>query len=140
MAKLPAGFMKKDDSSFPTLFRSTAIAQPKPTEVNDATTPAVAAAPLADTQASPVSLVAATPEPEATHVAVKVAKRVKDVAAPADSMEHRFTVRVAQAQWLAVQNACHELTVSSGETVSAGEMVRRIVDDWARRQRRAANE
>jgi hypothetical protein len=50
-----------------------------------------------------------------------------------DALCHRFSVRLTQPQWEALQTRCFQLRLR-GERMNSAELIRRIVDDWMERK------
>jgi hypothetical protein len=57
---------------------------------------------------------------------------------PEEALCHRFSIRLNQPQWEALQTRCFQLRMR-GDRINAAELIRRIVDDWMARSTGAAS-
>lgn len=126
MAKLPANMVKAP--IFDNPIRRTArpdlavVEQPAP---KPAPKPAAAEPPAVIAAVEEVAAVEQAPVDE-----VITSARELD---PDEALVHRFSVRLTQPQWEALQTRCFQLRLR-GDKTNAAELIRRIVDDWMARK------
>ena len=133
MAKLPANMVKapKFDNPIRRTSKPELAVVEEPAVVEAApvkATPALAPRP------APAPAPARTPisePPPSSHGDDEVITSATELTQ--DSLCHRFSVRLTQPQWEALQTRCFQLRLR-GERMNSAELIRRIVDDWIERK------
>ena len=130
MAKLPANMVKAPKFDNPIRRTSkpelAVVEEPTVAEVE-----AVVVAPAPKPTPKPAPKPAPTPAPPPPRAEDEVITSATELAQ--DSLCHRFSVRLTQPQWEALQTRCFQLRLR-GERMNSAELIRRIVDDWMERK------
>ena len=77
----------------------------------------------------PAAIATAAPAPAPVDEVITSAREPD----PDEALVHRFSVRLTQPQWEALQTRCFQLRLR-GDKTNAADLIRRIVDDWIARK------